>query len=418
MIASHARATSLLAAALASVGCAPPCEDVPLSPLTTTPRFVVEVDYQSASGALDGGGIPLPGIDAGTPDAGAPSTLNAFAALPLYAADGALIHDDWIDTRTRWAGAQDTFDSHDRLPWSPPAGELPLLLEDAPSIVAFSIPSGAIAYDVRFSLSGASMRDLVAIDDTRAMLSLSDGRVLVVDRASGSIVSQIDLRAWAGAGASADRLATLGDGTMRVVVGLTGDIDGAVAVVDASAVVVTVVSIAGLRHCGEVSALADGSIAVLCAGSGDALASDAGLALLEPTPTAMLAATHVIAASTVSSTHPPTNALVAMSEGWVAAISRGDASTPDALLAIHLASGGAQTLSIEPWSPRWGPALGEGAFASEIGTHGELWWPSVANGVLRFRIEGDGASARIVGLPSVLTPDCLRMPARRVRALP
>lgn len=410
------RLSMTIALAISTIGCAPPCEDVPLSGLSSTPRFVVQADRTTATVTTDGGFV-LP-IDGGLPDAGPPGTTEAYAALPLYASDGTLVHDDWIDTRTRWAGARDTFDSHDLLPWTQPHAQLALLLQDVPSIAGFAITSGDVAYDLVPSLGGAIMRDFAAIDEALGLATLSDGRVLVLDLASQSIQSQIDLRAYAGPDARAYRIAPLADGTMRVVVGIAGEAgpDGAVAIVDARTMAVSIVPLRGLRACAEVSALAGGSIAALCAGTDPDL--DAGIALLEASE-ATLASSAVRLSTSISTVHPPTNALVGMSEGWVAVLSRGDANTvPDALLAVHLASGATQTLATEAWSPRWGAALGEGAFAADIGAHGELWWPSVASGILRFRIDGTGADARFVLQPSAALPGCLAMPARRVRALP
>ncbi len=404
-------------------GCSPPCEDTPLSSLSTAPRFVVEVDRNAlatpdagpVASLLAEGGL----LDGGLPESSAPTTV--YAALALYASDGTLLHDDWVDTTTRWPGARDTFDAHDLVPWIQPSGRLMLFLRDTASLVAFTYASGDVAYAPYVpGLDTVHVTGVLELSGDRALVAVSGGSLWLIGVNDASMQGQIDLGTQVGA-ARAGRMVPLPNDTSgRVVVGLGGVVgsSGGVAVVDVTNATARLVTVPALHECLEVSALADGSIAVLCAGTGDAM-TDAGLALLEADASAqVLTTTATQTSASISATYPPTEGLVGMAEGWAAVISRGDASGQrDALLAVHLADGTTRVLEEEYWDVNWGAALGEGAFAPEIGDQGELWWPSVRNGMLRYRIQGSGADATFASQPAVALPPCLaRMPVRRVRA--
>jgi hypothetical protein len=181
---------------------------------------------------------------------------------------------------------------------------------------------------------------------------------------------------------------------------------GAIAIVDLATFATSLLEVPGLRTCAAVSAMAGepSRVAVLCAGDRETEPREAaGLALREAGTSAVTIRSGIDPS--------PTEALVAASDGWVAVLARGSEASPDVLLAVNLATGASRPLREERWSPRYGPALGEGAFDPITR---ELWWPSVEVGIARFRLEATG----FVALTPLPTPTCQRMPARRIRYLP
>lgn len=147
-------------------------------------------------------------------------------------------------------------------------------------------------------------------------------------------------------------------------------------------------------------------VAVLCAGEreeGSDVRREPGLALLERGDVV-----RVVAARS-GLTPAPTEALVGMSEGWVAALARGWETSSDRLVAIDLDTGESVLLREEPWSRR-GLALGEGAFDP---LRRELWWPSIELGIGRFSLDELGRA-----LPPIRQPPCQRASVRRLRHLP
>ena len=365
-------------------GCPPPCEDAPLMPVGA-PAFIVELS------------------DRGSPDrpqdGGPPSLDVPRSALALYAADGTILSDRWLDTTTRWQGARGTFDGLDALPWHQEPGRVTFAIDDPPSIVAIEPSTAAVARNLVLPPGGA-VTDLAS-----SLIARTDGLALI-DLETGAAVRAIDLDVLAGEGTRPARVAPFASGSFAVGLARRSEESGAVAIVEAATGAAARLDIAGLRACTEVSAL-DGDpprVAVLCAGD-PSTHEQAGLALLE-------AGESVRVATIRSGIVPaPTEALVGASDGWVAVLARGTAETPDLLLAVNLDTGAITRLREERWSPRFGPALGEGAFDPITG---ELWWPSVELGIARFRLEATG----FVAIDPLATPACQRSPARRIRHLP
>lgn len=368
-------------------GCAPPCEDTPLEPVNAAPAFLVELsDHGSPARPQDGG----------------PPALDVpRSALALYAADGTILSDRWLDTSTRWQGARGTFDGLDALPWHQSPDGVTFAIDDPPSLVTIDPTRSAVDPTDAAVVRNLALPPGGAVTDLASnLLARTDG-LARIDLASGAIVRSIDLDALAGEGTRPGRIAPLGETDLAVGLARRDEESGAVAIVDAATSAVTQLDLPGLRGCTEVSALAGAParVAVLCSGD------PAGLALLE--------ADEGVRVATVRSGIIPAQAeaLVGASEGWVVVLARGTADTPDVLLAVDLDSGARVTLREERWSARYGPALGEGAFNPSTD---ELWWPSVEVGIARFRLGPTG----FVALDPIATPTCQRSPTRRIRYLP
>lgn len=362
--------------------CAPPCEDTPLAPVSAPPAFLVELSEH---------GSPERPQDGGPPSLDVPRS-----ALALYAADGSILSDRWLDTTTRWQGARGTFDGLDPLPWHQEPARVTLAIDDPPSLVAINPADASIVRNLALPPGGP------ITDVASSLLARADGLALI-NLESGATIRPIDLEALAGEGTRPGRVAPFANGTLAVGLARADEELGAVAIVDGTSATAAParLDLAGLRGCTEVSALQGepSRVAVLCA------REPAGLALLE--------AGESVRVVTIRAGILPANAeaLVAASDGWVAVLARGSEETPDLLVAINLDTGALVRLREERWSPRFGPALGEGAFDPMTR---ELWWPSVELGVARFRLEPTG----FVAIAPLATPTCQRSPARRIRHLP
>lgn len=388
--------------------CTPPCEDQPLAPPERAAAFAVELSDRGS-----------PDRDVGN-DAGVPVDED-LSALALYDGDGALAQDRWLDTAAAWDGARGRFDAQSALPGDQKPGGVTFLLQEPPSVITIDPASGAVVRDLALP-DGGALIDFIAASGI-GLLSRADG-LSTIDLERGAVVDTIDLATLVGAGSKPARMALVAeDAPTRVVVGLerpAGE-TGAVLVVDVATGVASTLELPGLRGCTEISALATAAgepaqLAALCTGDLDlepSLRTAAGIALLEAEPDGPVRATQI---RNVPSPTPPSEALVGTSDGWIAVLSRGEPDVrPDVLVAMHLERGEQVVLREEPHSYRYGPALGEGAFNPDTR---ELWWPSVSGGIVRFRLDGEGADAAFVEAESASTPNCQRFPARRVRHLP
>jgi hypothetical protein len=409
-----------------ATGCGTPCPSTPLTPLASSPRFVLELTDFGAPGAMPS--VPDGGVSEPEP---APVVLPEYATLAFYGGTSTLAvqHERWIDTYALWQGAAETYDARDGLPWSQPAGRLTLLMRQSPSVAGFALPSGALVHDLAVPVMGTpegdTLVDLAPVAGGLALASHRDGRLSVLDlRDDGALLRTLDVASTVGTSVRAGRVAPLGAGT-QAVVGLDVAERGLVALVDVGAGAVSLLELPGLRRCMEVAALpADASrpglqrVGVLCVGEpGESPEAPlgAGLALLEADADTPLTLVVGRPLSTLFPGFAPTHALVGLNGGWVAVASRGGPERLDALLAIHLESDAGALLWQEAWTEQWGPGLGEGAFDPSAS---ELVWPSVRSGLLRFRQVGTRSDARFDALPSARTPDCFRLAPRRARYLP
>lgn len=404
--------------------CVVPCPDEPLARPSEPPAFVVRL-HDRLTPPEPG----VPGVDRILPPIGA----GEYALHALYAADGRPIAERWLDTVTVWEGATGVVDAASVLPARMRPGALTLLLADGPRArVRFETSSGLLlGQRDTWGATPAAGGELVA------QIDLGDGTVLLSRRrtdASPAGVLWIDADERDGEprdvfaldGLSSGRVtpgrgAPAGVGRAILTVGLEDEpAAGAVALITPGDDDLSRFELPGVSGCVDAAPLAPAGdvarVAVLCVGDPSSAARDgAGLVLLEAAPALPPRVAVTRAQAELFVDHPPTGALVALAGSWVAYLSAGDEERADALIAVDLTSDAGAILWEEDRSERWGGALGEGDFAP--GT-GELWWPSVEEGVLRFQQVGEGADARFDVLAAAPPPGCTNLPARQARHLP
>ena len=460
---------TFVAALLALAGCGTPCAAPPaLAAVSETPRWAVRFNGRPSETAPT---TPLPGAEDEIPD---PPGTGTYAAIGLYsdpAPGGApsLLSERWMDSTTLWEGATGSIDASTRLPTFGRDGELLFVLSSGTrnvvSLALVGAEPGRVVLDVPTRIpatvgvtTGGGLFDLAPIDlpeipgpeqAIASRLRSSDGL--------GDDLVLLDLRSGASEEAGvvgAISLATLASGTVAptqvvplpnelgvsdralVALGLPDEPNvGAVAIVAPQTGDILRFDLPGLARCTWAVRLeprsSDPSIArvgVLCVGDvtlPPTERSGAGLALLTIPPNAGPSVEAIRPLSSLYPERPPTGPMVALAGDWVAVVSRGarDGSRPDTLLAYDLGSDAGAALDEEFWDPTYGEALGDGAYARELGANGELWWPSSTRGILRIEMfGGTGVDAQFRLLDSAEriapSPGCTRLPARVIRRLP
>lgn len=416
-----------------------PCPDEPLSRPSETPAFVVRVHDRLPPPDE----VTLPGTDR----APEPFGLGEYASHALYAADGRLLAERWLDNLTRWEGAAGTVDAASVLPARMRPGGLTVLLADGRrSRVRFETTSGLLLSQ-RETYTSPPPRGGQLIAET----DLGDGTVLLsrarTDAAPADLL-WIDADESEGAPRDVFGLSDLSSGRVTpgrgapfttgaaaeralITLWLEDEPDaGAFALVTPGDDDVTRVDLPGVSGCVDAAPVAPSGdtprVVVLCVGdpTRPAIERDrAGLVLLEAERTGppIVAATRT--QNELFRDYPPSSELVGLGGTWVAYLSEGDATRADVLLAVHMESDAGVILWEEDRTEIWGPALGSGDFAPGLGGGagggvGELWWPSTREGVLRFEQTSEGADARFVTLAAAPQPGCSRLPPRAVRHLP
>jgi hypothetical protein len=328
--------------------CTSPCGTDPLTALAGDPSLAIVVTNANGDPERD--------------------ILEDYAAVALYA-DGGPLHEHWLDSYAAWAEDSAVFGARSAVLDDPSPGTFAFLADRR--LIVLELRSGALLFDVEV---GAAV-GATAMGACHLVLR-EDGTLVVLD-ASGAVEREIAAaarRPFAIDALDAQRAAVaLGDGLAIVA------LDGAVSTVD----------LEGRAGCEEL-AMMESELAVLCEGV---------IALVELDT---LAVSRTLETSIDSG-------IVALSEGWIAGIARGERE--DGLVLVHV-DGGAERVLHEEAPGLWGAALGEGAFGA-----GTLSWPSVTRGVLRWRLEGDGGAARFTPSASIAPPSCYQLPARAVRAL-
>lgn len=391
------------------------CEADRLATPTGTPRWVVrfhdQLDFEPP--------MEIPGQETFFDPPGS----ETYTSYSLYDDTGAVVAERWIDTLTSWESATATPSAADRMPSIAPADELTLLLANGRrSSVSFALTDGEVltetpGYGVPPDVSGQLWDELRVSERlaiaTRRRHEGGGGDLVLFDPIDRVTLRTLDVSRLSSGRVEPGRIARLD--ADRLVIGLTlldEPSRGAVALVELSTEAVSRLEVQGLEGCNEVASRdTAGEVAVLC--RGDVLQAPeeragVGLAVIVTTEEIPGVELRRVGDATLAR-WVPTGRLVPLADGWVAVLSRGDPlGRDDALVAIDLDGEGVEVLRQERHDDRFGEGLGGGDFGG-----GELWWPSVFGGVLRWRQEGD----TFTSLEPADVPVCETTPAREIRYL-
>ena len=341
---------------------------------------------------------------------------DSYRAIALYDASGAPLSDRGLDGTTPWTRQSASLAGGAGLAWGAPAGGLLLTLGDAPSpVVLFDVTSGQLVFDVPL--------------DTQAADALAIGSGVVATRGTELVTidpptMRVDRTQAAPVDDALGRLAPLG--ASRLIAGTEG---AGVIVASALGANPTFVPLASFTGCAEVAALEPDPaapavlrVAVLCHGGADPDPNlrrlAAGVILLEATEGGAPAPVRQVRSF---GNAVPSSSLVALGGSFVAFRAGGslELAVPDSIVFVDLATGASEQLATESWSLSWGAPLGGGdavRASTDGGASVELWWPSVSQGVLRWRFDPAGTPL-LTALAPATPPACVRVPARTVRAI-